>query len=102
MVSGIEGFNVVGEAEDGVEGIKKAKELAPEIVFLDVVMPLKNGIETAWELSRSANPPQIIICSTMKGEAVIKDAKAMGVCAYINKPPQKEEVVEILKTLATF
>lgn len=99
MVSGADGFEVIGEAEDGISGLEKVSELNPDIVFLDIVMPLKNGIETAWELSHLKKPPHIIMCSTMRSEVIIKDAKASGISAFITKPPQTEEVVSILKSL---
>ncbi|MCK5237019.1 MAG: response regulator [Deltaproteobacteria bacterium] len=99
IISKADGFTVIGEANDGIEGLDKLDELQPDIVFLDIIMPLKNGIETAKEISKRANAPKIIMCSTMKSDSIIKDAENCGISAYIKKPPQEEEVLNILRSL---
>src|SRR5262245_25865344 len=59
-----EGFDVVGEAENGAEAVRKAGELHPELVLLDVQLPDLNGFEVAGILCRDEGPPAIVLVSS--------------------------------------
>jgi DNA-binding NarL/FixJ family response regulator len=63
-----EGFEVVGEAENGVDALKQADELHPEVVLLDVQLPDFDGFEVAMRLtSRNGHPPAVVLCSSRDG-----------------------------------
>ena len=59
-----EGFDVVGEAENGVAALRLAKELEPEIVLLDVALPDFDGFEVADRLRKLKSPPEVILTSS--------------------------------------
>lgn len=99
MVSGISGFAVVGEAGDGLEGLEVSKELVPDIVILDLIMPKMNDIQMAREIVKAGLSSHLILCSTIKDEAMLEDAKASGITAFLKKPPVEEDIVSTLKSL---
>ena len=58
-----DGYEVVGEAEDGASAVSVAHELLPEVVLLDVNLPDRDGFEVAAELTRHASPPLVVLTS---------------------------------------
>ena len=59
-----DGFEVVGEAEDGASGIASAKELRPDVVLLDVQLPDFDGFEVASRLTGNGGGPRVVLCSS--------------------------------------
>ncbi len=92
------GFDVIAEAEDGVEALRLAKELKPDIVVLDIVMPGKNGLQVAGELR--GYPLKVVMCSTIGSQDVIKEAMELGASAYIVKPLDEKKVLAALEGIA--
>jgi two-component system chemotaxis response regulator CheY len=93
------GYEVVGEASNGAEAIEKARDLAPDIVILDVVMPIKNGLEAAREITEMRLPLRIVMCSSIGHEPVVEDAMRAGASAYILKPLNEKTVLDTLNGL---
>jgi two-component system chemotaxis response regulator CheY len=93
------GFNVVGEAENGKVALKKIQELSPNIVTLDITMPEMDGIQCMQEISKLENRPFVIMVSAMGQESFVQKAIMNGAKGFIVKP-YKEEVV--IKNLAKF
>lgn len=87
----------VGEAENGDEAVKLVQATLPDLVFLDMVMPQRNGIETAKILKELAPDIKIIGCSTIDNDALIEKAKEAGFDEYLTKPFTKDQ---ILKTIS--
>lgn len=82
-----EGFEVVGEAENGREGVDLARELNPDVVTLDIEMPVMNGIECLRRL-RIISPAKVIVLSSLTHPASPKavEARLVGADAVIGKP----------------
>jgi len=79
------GLQVVGEASDGLEAIQKAVELRPDLIVLDIGLPILNGIEVAREI-RSRVPESIIIFLTQESSAdVVQKAFSVGARGYVAK-----------------
>jgi len=93
------GYEVVGQAKDGAEAIAMASELRPDIVVLDIIMPGKNGIEAAREISSWPEPPVIVMCTSLGFEPVADEAMRAGARAYIVKPLSSEQVLKTLRCL---
>jgi len=90
------GFEVVGEAQDGNQAIEKYKELEPDLVTLDITMPEMDGI-TALKEIKSTNPEaKIIMCSAMGQQAMVIDAIQAGAKDFIVKPFQADRVLEAI------
>ena len=82
-----EGFDVVGEAENGREGVDMARELNPDVVTLDIEMPVMNGIECLRRL-RILSPAKVVVLSSLTHPASPKavEARLVGADAVIGKP----------------
>lgn len=93
------GYDVVGEAENGEQALWEAIRLKPDIVILDVVMPVKNGLEAAREISGLGLPVKIIMCTSLGYEPIVDEAVSSGACGYIMKPLSEEKVLSALKNL---
>lgn len=87
-----EGHEVVGEARDGFEAISLARELAPDVVFMDVKMPGSDGIEAARVIGEERIAP-VVIVTAFSQPSYIEDAAAAGVMAYLVKPFEKREII---------
>lgn len=93
------GYEVVAEAENGERAVQLAGELTPDIVILDVVMPEKNGLEAARDISHLDLPLKIVMCSSLGYEPIVEDAIRSGANAYIMKPLEKDKVLSTLESL---
>ncbi len=92
-----EGFEVVGEASNGVEAVEKYKELKPDLVTMDLVMPLKNGIEAMREILAFDAKAAVVVCSALEQEKLAIEAIEAGAMDYIVKPPRAEDVLAVVK-----
>lgn len=95
-----EGAICVGEASNGEEAIDLVNQSLPEVVFLDMVMPLKNGIQTAVSLKEAHPEIKIIGCSTVDQESLVRKAYEAGFDAYILKPFTKEDIMNAVLNVA--
>jgi len=90
------GYNVVGEANDGVEAIAKYKELKPDLVTLDITMPELDGIGALKQIKKDFPDAKIIMCSAMGQQSMVIDAIQAGAKDFIVKPFQAERVLEAI------
>ena len=79
------GFSVVGEAVNGLDAIDKADELAPDLIVLDLSMPIMNGLEAAETLKSTSPSTHIFILTAHGGPEVDRAARAAGVDAVFSK-----------------
>jgi DNA-binding NarL/FixJ family response regulator len=90
-------FEVVGEAEDGREAIKKVEELAPDIVLMDIRMPGLNGIEATGQIKKHFPNVKVIILSMHTDEEYIFEALRAGASGYILKHAAHEELFSAIR-----
>ena len=90
------GHLVVGEASDGVEAVAKALSLRPDVIIMDMVMPLKNGVEAVTEILEKMPKMKIIACSTVDQEFLKDRALKAGCLGFVSKPFKKIEIIEAL------
>lgn len=88
------GYNVVGEAENGNVAVEKYKELNPDLVTMDITMPEKDGITALKEIREYDPNAKVIMCSAMGQQAMVIDAIQAGAKDFIVKPFQAERVLE--------
>lgn len=86
----------VGEAENGEEAVALIQSTLPDLVFMDMVMPQKNGIEAAQAIKEFAPEIKIIGCSTIDSEVLIEKALSAGFDAYLTKPFTKDQILETI------
>lgn len=89
-------FEIVGEAENGVEAVDMYGEYGPDIVMMDIVMPIRNGIEATEEITGSDPGARVIMCTSVGQEEKMKAAVRAGAEGYITKPFQKPNVLEAI------
>jgi DNA-binding NarL/FixJ family response regulator len=77
-------LEVCGEAENGRDAIEKARELKPDVVILDITMPVLSGFEAAREIRKTMSVP-ILILSMHESKQLIEEAKKIGVQGYVTK-----------------
>lgn len=95
------GYQVVGEAENGQKAVKKYQELKPDIVTMDITMPELDGIGAVKEIKKIDPNARILMCSAMGQQAMVIDAIQAGAKDFIVKPFKPERVLEaVTKALA--
>ncbi|MGB4593092.1 MAG: response regulator [Coriobacteriia bacterium] len=87
-----EGHDVVGEARDGSEAVSLARELRPDVVFMDVKMPGMDGIQAACILTEERLAP-VVMVTAFSQASYVEDACAAGAMAYLVKPFTKRDIV---------
>jgi AmiR/NasT family two-component response regulator len=91
-----EGHEVVGEARDGAEAIALARELRPEVVFMDVKMPGTDGITAAGVIADEAIAP-VVLVTAYSQPGYIEAATAAGAMAYLVKPFSKRDILPAMQ-----
>jgi two-component system chemotaxis response regulator CheY len=94
-----DGYEVVGEAGTGIEAVGKYKELKPDVVTMDIIMPDMGGIEAASEIIEYDPQAKIIMCSAMGQQALVIEALQAGAKDFIVKPFQPSKVLEALQRI---
>ncbi len=92
-----DGFEVVGEAENGIEAVKKYAELRPDLVTMDIVMPEMDGIEAVRNIIRIDPMAKVLMCSAMGQQPLVVEALEAGAKDFIIKPFQPAKVVEAVR-----
>jgi two-component system chemotaxis response regulator CheY len=93
------GFTVVGEADNGAVAVQKYVELKPDVVTMDITMPVFDGIEATKKIKELDPKAKIIIVSAMGQEAYVRDAVLAGAKNFIVKPFKEDHVVKVLNSL---
>jgi two-component system, NarL family, nitrate/nitrite response regulator NarL len=83
-------WDVCGEAENGPEAIERARELHPDLLLLDLVMPGMNGFDTAEELAKVEPDVQILLCTIQLSTYVVKEAEKRGIQGAVSKSKASE------------
>ncbi|HAH31958.1 MAG TPA: response regulator [Elusimicrobia bacterium] len=94
------GHEVVGEAEDSVGAVKCFTELRPDVVFLDLILPGKSGVEILEELRKINPKPKIVIITAVDQEEIDLKLSNKGANAVMRKPFSFEEFKNLLKSIA--
>jgi two-component system chemotaxis response regulator CheY len=94
------GFEVVGEAETGVQAVDKYRELKPDLVTMDIVMPEMGGIDAVREIVAEDPTARILMCSAMGQQALVIEAIQAGAKDFVVKPFQPSRVLEAVQRVA--
>ena len=88
------GFDVVGQAETGVQAVEQYRLLRPDLVTMDIVMPDMGGIDAVREITRHDPAARILMCSAMGQQALVVEAIQAGAKDFVVKPFQASRVLE--------
>jgi len=91
------GFEVVGEAENGVEAVDRYRELRPDLVTMDIVMPDKGGIDAVRDIVQGDPDAKILMCSAMGQQGLVVEAIQAGAKDFVVKPFQPSRVLEAVQ-----
>ncbi len=95
------GFKVVGEAENGEMAIELYQDLQPDVVTMDLVMPVMNGVDATKRILNINPDARVVILSAMMQENLVADAIMAGAKDYIIKPFQTDEVMKVMNQVCS-
>ncbi len=91
-----EGYDVVGEAGDGEEAVRLTRELTPDLVVLDVKMPVLDGLSAAEQIGKAGLAPCVMLTAFSQAE-LVERARDAGAMAYVVKPFTKADLVPAIE-----
>ncbi|MFH2020295.1 MAG: response regulator [archaeon] len=97
----LQGFDIaeISEAGTADEGVAKYSEKKPDIVFMDIVMPGKNGIDALKEIMSKNKDAKVVMCTSVGQEKIIEDAVNSGAYDFITKPFKEDEIKNVISKL---
>jgi two-component system, NarL family, nitrate/nitrite response regulator NarL len=90
-------IELCGEAEDGAQAVEEAKKFKPDVVILNVTMPVLNGFQAAREIKKQVPESAIIILSTHADKHFVEEARKVGVRAYVAKSKVGEALIKAIE-----
>ncbi|MDD3898756.1 MAG: response regulator [Syntrophomonadaceae bacterium] len=96
-----EGFEIIGEAGNGKDAVELYHKIKPDIITMDVTMPIMDGLQAA-QVIKEQNPAQkIVMLSAMSDQDIVAEARGWGIVHFCAKPFKPEEIVEkILRVIS--
>jgi len=91
-----EGFEVVGEASDGLEAIRLCEELGPDIAVVDISMPLLNGIDAARQILKASPKTKIVVLSMHTDKRYVLACLRAGIVAYVTKSTAASSLIQAI------
>ena len=93
------GFEVNGEAETGLPAVEKYKQLRPDLVTMDIVMPDMGGIDAVREITKFDPGAKVLMCSAMAPPALVTEALEAGASDFVVKPFQPSRLLEAVQSV---
>jgi len=100
MIHGFQGITVVGEAADGSEVVDAVDRLDPDVVLMDIRMPLVNGIDATAALRKAGSRAQVVILTAFDTDALLRDALLEGAVSFLLKDAEPDLVVQTIHDAA--
>ena len=91
---------VVGEAADGSEALEMARGLRPDVVLMDVRMPVLDGVEATRQLSAQADPPKVLLLTTFEIDSYAIEALRAGASGFLLKDVHPQQLAEAIRVVA--
>jgi len=94
-----EGFEVVGEAENGAEAVRLTRELNPDLITMDIVMPVMDGITALRQIVQADGTANVVMVSALGQESLIAEAIEAGARDFIVKPVEAGRVLKVVQSV---
>ena len=94
-------FEVVGQAADGLEAVRVAAEVMPQLIVMDVIMPDKDGVEACREIMEAAPETRVVMLTASTEEDAVVEAVAAGATGYLQKETNREVLLSALRGVAS-
>lgn len=94
-------IQVIGEAENGSDGVRAAQQLRPDVILLDLGMPRLNGIQAARQIIHEAPRARVLVLSGYSDEQHVREAVAVGVAGYVLKESAGTELLAAIRETAS-
>ena len=92
LIGSMDHFEVVGQASDGLDGVRQAQELDPDLVIMDLVMPRLNGLEAIRRIRRQASGTAVLLLTAYATREVVRQALAAGAAGVLDKLTSSDEL----------
>lgn len=96
-----EGWTVVGEAENGQTAIELARDLAPDVVIMDIRMPELDGLEATRQITAADDPPRVLVLTTFEIDDYVYEALRSGASGFVLKRIPPMEMIEAVRVVAS-
>ena len=100
MLGGQRDLAVVGEAADGLDGLQLCADVRPDVVLMDIRMPVLNGLEATRRLHAGDRPPRVIVLTTFDADELVLEALAAGADGFLLKDTPPDQIVSAIRTVA--
>ncbi len=100
LLEGREGWEVIGEASDGMEAVEKAGKLQPDVMVLDVTMPRMNGLEACRAIRRSLPKLEILFVTQHDSPQMMREALDAGARGYVVKSNAARDLLEAVEAVS--
>ncbi len=90
------GYEVCGNAKNGREGVELYKSLKPDLVFMDITMPIMDGLEAVKLIKEFDPQAKIIMLSAMGDDEIVKQAKELGIDIFLKKPFDDYKIISAI------
>lgn len=101
LIEGTDDMHVVGQAPDGVEARPVAQQTAPDVVLMDLSMPIMNGIDATREVTTSMPDARVIVLTTSTKGQDVHDAAAAGAVGFLSKGADPNDVLDAIRAVVT-
>src|SRR5690242_858890 len=95
------GFEVCGDAINGIDVVEKTKALLPDLIVLDISMPVVNGLDAIPEILKSAPSVKIVVFSVHEADELRREALRRGAHGYVGKSKPEDLINELTKLLGS-
>lgn len=94
-----DGFEVIGEAKNGIEAIEKYKELKPDAVTMDIHMPEMGGLDALKEIIKYDSNATVVMITAAGDQKHVMEAMEIGAINFIVKPFSEDKVIKVMKSI---
>jgi DNA-binding NarL/FixJ family response regulator len=94
------GWEVVGEASNGMEALEKVESLQPDVIVLDITMPKMNGLEVCRVVRRNSHGPEVLFVTQHDSQQMLREALGAGAKGYVVKSDAARDLVDAIEVVS--